>query len=156
MNTKKFVLIQGYDLQGLEVTSSTLSWAPFLTIDDCDETGRNCKKNFGYLGDYMEFIAGAMNFTLVSYQDVDRDWGVVPKSGPYNRSGEWGGVMGDVIMGNKDLSLSAWAWLPSRYGLLDFTPIAKRKLVIMWTPKNPETGRGHYFPCKKSFTQSCP
>ena len=30
---------------------------------------------------------------------MDGDWGMIPKAGPYNMSGEWGGVMGDVING---------------------------------------------------------
>ena len=53
-------------------------------------------ENEGYLIDLSKMAENLFNFTLVSLRDPDNDWGVTPKSGPYNRSGTWGGVMGGV------------------------------------------------------------
>ena len=72
----------------------------------------------------------------------NNDWGTSPKSGPYNLSGTWGGVMGDVITKKYDLSLSGWVWNTARYPLAQFVPINKKTDVCAWTPKNPETDYG--------------
>ena len=47
----------------------------------------------------IEIFAKEFNFTHASHKNMDGDWGMLPKAGPYNMSGEWGGVMGDVING---------------------------------------------------------
>ncbi len=87
-------LQEDYDLQGLNVTSIALNWAPYLTIEDCDEQGTNCVKNFGALIDLARIVGRMFNLSVISTRDPDGDWGVYPKSGPHDYTGEWGGVMG--------------------------------------------------------------
>merc|ERR1712154_345821 len=99
-----------YDLNGLKVRATSLTWAPFLTIDDCNDEGLECAQYYGYLKDYMDAMATELNFTYDTYKDLNNDWGTSPKSGPYNLSGTWGGVMGDVVTKKFDLSLSGWVW----------------------------------------------
>ena len=70
------------------------------------------------------------------------DWGSIPKSGPYNLSGTWGGAFGDVINKKHDLSMSTWVWKIDRVTLVQFVPIAKDVNILVWTPKNPETDFG--------------
>ena len=82
-----FLVYQDFNLNGLSVTSITLSWAPFFTIDNCDKKHFKCATGYGYLGDYMDMLARRYNFTYISYKDQNDDWGTVPKEGPFNLSG---------------------------------------------------------------------
>ena len=59
-----------------------------------------------------------------SHKEPNDDWGLTPREGPFNRSGNWSGVMGNVIEGGYDLSLSSWYWLHERAHLMAFTPVA--------------------------------
>ena len=45
----------------------------------------------------MNIWARDYNFTWDVYRDENNDWGLFPKSGPYNISGNWTGVMGKSI-----------------------------------------------------------
>ena len=58
--------------------------------------------------------------------------------GPYNKSGEWVGVLGDVVKGRYQVSLNVWIWFPERNDFLDFVPIAKEKFLLSLIPKPPE------------------
>ena len=60
------------------------------------------------------------------------------KTGPYNLSGDWTGVMGDVVEGKYPLSLSAWSWMIERNGFLDFVPIIKENLLLSIVPQQPK------------------
>jgi hypothetical protein len=62
--------------------------------------------------------------------------------GPYNISGVWKGVMGDVVAGRYPISLSSWRWLIIRDPLVDFVPIVKDKAVLAVIPKPPEVDPG--------------
>ena len=53
------------------------------------------------------------------------------KTGPYNQSGEWKGVMGDVVSGKHSVSLSAWSWFIERDSFLDFVPVVKGTTPIL-------------------------
>ena len=75
----------------------------------------------------MEKTRQMFNFTYISLRDANNDWGIKPKSGPFNRSGTWGGVMGGVINGEYDTSLSAWYWIHSRVDLLSFAPVVRSR-----------------------------
>ena len=88
------------------------------------DDGMTCE-NEGYLIDLSKMAENLFNFTLVSLRDPDNDWGVTPKSGPYNRSGTWGGVMGGVINGEFDMSLSAWVWVFNRVDLVSFATVVR-------------------------------
>ena len=133
-------VIEEYDLQGLQVLGVTLSWAPFLTID-CNEEGKNCTTR-GFYHDFTNAMGRIMNFTWDSHADPNGDWGVRPISGPFNRSGEWGGVMGGVVNGDYMISLCQWVWLRERYGLLDFVSTTAEATMLAITPKPPEVDTG--------------
>ena len=59
-----------YNLNGLRVRATSLTWAPFLTIDDCNEEGLECAQYYGYLKDYMDAMATELNFTYDTYKDL--------------------------------------------------------------------------------------
>ena len=62
--------------------------------------------------------------------------------GPYNASGIWKGVMGDVIMGKYQMSLNSWIWTLERQPILDFVPITKDNPLLCLIPKPPEVDPG--------------
>ena len=69
-----------------------------------------------------------MNFTWkVKLSD---DWGSSPKSGPYNMSGEWEGIMGNVILNQYPFSVSSWSSTWERSFLLDHAAVLKGKFII--------------------------
>ena len=111
--------INEYNLEGIMIYSNTLSWMPYFNIKNCDDFGQNCEIE-GFLSDYMDAICSLLNCSWTSHAPPDGDWGVRPKSGPFNKSGEWGGAMGSIINGEYHLSLSQWVWTGDRYGLVDF------------------------------------
>ncbi len=90
-NTLKFdsrgVIIENYDFNGYQLVFTSLTWAPYLTVSDCDNEGRNCNF-YGFFGDMMDIYSTDFNFTWDIYADINNDWGLSPKSGPYNRSGK--------------------------------------------------------------------
>ncbi len=83
-------------MQGLHITSTSLTWVPYLSVSDCDEQGMDCNKNYGALVDIVALLEKRYNMTIHSYKDPNNDWGVYPKNGSHDYTGEWGGVMGDV------------------------------------------------------------
>ena len=135
-------ITEQFDLHGLEITSKSLTHAPYLTIDGCNEAGQECKENYGYLVDYMDIMAAKFNFTYTSHKDVNNDWGVQPKAGPFNASGVWGGVMGDVLRRRHDMSISIFQWTLSRSDLLQFAPVAKFRLALAVKPVPSDTDFG--------------
>jgi hypothetical protein len=136
-------IVEEYDLNGLTLGTIELNYTPYITMKDCDQNGRKCRSN-GYIKQYTDVLAKQFNFTYESHKEVNDDWGVLPKSGPYNRSGEWGGVLGDVIMAKYDLNLAAWIWSVKRYGLLSYVRIISITEVLIWTPKTKETDLGFF------------
>ena len=68
------------DLNGLKLVTTSMAWAPFLFISDCDSNGWNCTIS-GFLADLMFFWEKQLNFSLSLYQDKNGDWGTYPKSG---------------------------------------------------------------------------
>jgi hypothetical protein len=70
--------------------------------------------------DYTDVLAKKLNFTYESQREVDGDWGTLPKSGPYNRSGNWAGLMVGIINAKYDMSLSAWIRTTERYDIMSF------------------------------------
>ena len=139
-NTKR--IIESYNLQGLLVTSTSLTWAPFYTIDDCNEYGTKCGTSFGYLNDYMNLLAKKLNFTYASYKDLDGDWGTIPKAGPFCLNGTWGGVVGNVILKKYDMSISSYTWNIARSELMQFVPIVRTRRMLALTPKRPSVDFG--------------
>ena len=129
------LISEEFNLNGLRVTSTTLSWPPFYTVDNCDQDNFKCATGDGYLGDYMDMLARRYNFTYISYKDPNDDWGTVVKEGPQNLSGTWGGVMGDVINKKYDMSISAYWWTSARSSVLQFVPVTKDRNMLALTPQ---------------------
>ena len=97
------------------LASTSMPWAPYLTLDDCDEDGRACQQNHGASRDHFDMVARMFNFTTASYRDPNKDWGLYQKGGGHDlRTGVWGGVMGDVVMGRLGVYFSSprYAWRP--------------------------------------------
>ena len=140
------IVIEHYDFQGIEILSMTLSWAPFFTIENCDPDGKNCDC-YGFYGDFATEMGKIMNFTWDSHADPDNNWGVRPSSGPYNKSGIWGGAMGGVINGDYPMSLSQWVWIADRYNLVDFISTSSDYFLLALTPKPPEIDYGLFIRC---------
>ena len=134
-------IIENYNLHGLHIYSNTLTWAPFFTIENCNSEGKNCN-HFGLFHDFMDSASKIMNFTWESYEDPNGNWGVAPISGPFNKSGVWGGVMGSIVNGDYMISLSAWVWNIERYGLMDFISTSSDSFLLALTPKAPEVDTG--------------
>ena len=137
-----FLVLESYNLHGLHIRSTTLTWAPFLTIDDCNMKGLECKTNYGYLKDYMDLLGSKFNFTYVSHRNTENDWGVIPKKGPHNISGTWGGVMGDVINKKYDMSISTWYWKLDRVELVDMVPVVRGRMILVSAQQKPKTDFG--------------
>ena len=137
-----YLILESYNLQGLQIRSTTLTWAPFLTINDCNKMGLECRTNYGYLKDYMDLLALKFNFTYISHRNTENDWGVIPKEGPYNISGTWGGVMGDVINKQYDMSISTWYWKPERIKLVQFVPVVRGRMILVSARQKPKTDFG--------------
>ena len=95
-------LKEQFNLGGFKIESLTLSWAPYLTLGNCDAQGKNCQTVEGLLADYMNILANMFNFTWETYSSVDGKWGTRPLSGPANKSGTWGGVFGGVVNAEYD------------------------------------------------------
>ena len=133
---------EDFDLQGLAIKSISLTWAPYLTVGGCNEQGINCAVNDGYLGDYMDILADQFNFTFTSDKEPNGDWGIMPKSGPFNLSGDWGGVMGNVVTGKYDVSISAWDWNLERSNVVQYVLVTKNNKILVWEPKNPKIDFG--------------
>jgi hypothetical protein len=106
-------VMEDYDLNGLTLYSIALDWEPLATFKDCNSAGKKCS-SAGYLIDFIDVMSNMLNFTFEAHIDPDGDWGIIPISGPTNRSGVWGGVSGGLVNGNYAISVSAWIWIISR------------------------------------------
>lgn len=134
-------VLPSYNLQGLHLRSSTLSWAPYFTIENCDQAGESCD-TAGFLADLMDVMGRQLNFTWDSHAPPDGDWGVRPKSGPFNKSGVWGGAFGDIVNDDYMIGLSQWVWNKERYGLVDFVSINSNQVALALTPQQAELDTG--------------
>ena len=127
-----YLISEKFNLKGLKVTSTTLTWAPYYAFENCNEDGVDCN-TFGYLHDYVEILARRYNFTLVSHKNPENEWGSIPQDG------KWLGVLGDVVSKKYDLSISTWSWKTERLGVLQFVVVAKTRYVQVLTPSRPTT-----------------
>ena len=120
-----------YDMQGIHIKCSTLSWAPYLSLYDCNKNdGKSCKSE-GYLADLVDMMGSKQNFTWHCDAEPNNDWGVTQKSGPANVNGTWGGVLGDVTNGDYPLCLSSWTNTYSRVGMVDFVVAGEGSVHVM-------------------------
>ena len=143
------VAIEDYNMHGYNLVGTSLSWKPFMANENCDNTGRNCQ-NYGLVADLMDIWGKNYNFTWEVYADLDNDWGMFPLEGtPYNISGKWKGVMGDIVEGKYQLTINAWLFPLYRISILDFVPITKDGPILCLIPKLPEVDPG-------LFIRQCP
>ena len=71
------------NLEGIHINCLTLSWAPYLTLSDCDGGGKNCR-SVGYFADLMNIAGEHLNFTWSCDKEPNNDWGIMQISGPSN------------------------------------------------------------------------
>ena len=62
-----YTILEDYNLKGLKLTSISLPWMPFFTLEECDVNGTNCGIQNGYIKDYMEALSKDLNFTYNAY-----------------------------------------------------------------------------------------
>ena len=98
-----------FDLRGLKIRSLDLDWEPYVRIVDCDNN-KGCKVN-GFNIDMVDLIAGQLNFTYESTKEPNGEWGYEMLDGTAaSINANWSGVMGGVITGQYDMSLSSWLY----------------------------------------------
>ena len=129
-----YLVKERYDFQGLHISSTSDSWAPYYTIEDCNDLGLECAMSDGYFKDVIDILGARYNFTVISHKNLDGDWGLMPKSGPFSINGTWGGIMGDVINKKYDMCISAWTWNIDRHDMLQFSPMATTRKMCVLTP----------------------
>ena len=129
--------VEDFNLNGYNIVGTALSWKPFMEIENCDKNGRNCNY-YGIIPEMMDTWSKVYNFTWDVYRNVDNDWAVLPIDGPYNRSGTWKGVVGDVIMGRYQVSLSSWQWSDRYPNSVDYVQYSLERRIMCLVPKFPE------------------
>ena len=73
-------VVENYDLKGIKIHTNTMDWIPFISLADCDKRGMNCN-SYGSYVDLMNFWARDFNFTWEAHDNINKDWGLKPKSG---------------------------------------------------------------------------
>ncbi len=136
--THSYIVKEDYDLQGVSISSTSDTWPPFITFYNCSDGLKGCTESHGLLHDVSISIEQMFNFTLDSKQGQE-GWGVLPITGPFNLSGTWGGVKGDVLHGVDQMSLSPWAHLSQRVDLLDHVPLVlSSRSILLLVPQRPK------------------
>lgn len=138
---QKNQIIDSHNLEGLKLYSNVITWAPYFTLENCDDNGQNCDTK-GILNDYMNAMGRILNFSWTSHTPPDGNWGVQPLSGPFNKSGVWGGAMGSIVNGEYHLSITPWLWKLERNDLFDHVITGKDTLVLALTPNPAEVDFG--------------
>ena len=162
------------DLQGIEIKSITGEWAPYSTVTCKNDTtnpivDENHCELTGFYVDLINEAAKAMNFTWMS--DISDDWGLKPKAiemqkgnnsndkincfGTSNSSlqCQWGGIMGNVVLGNYHLSLSDWRYFYDRYHILDLAILFKNSpMAIIMIPATQSTATNEMTFLLRPFT----
>ena len=137
-NQKSVIVKSAYDndinLQGIHIPIITGEWKPYVKIDNCNQIGTKHDIK-GFAVDIMDGAADYMNFTWNA--EISDDWGMTPKSGPFNMSGEWGGVMGNVVLGNYEVSVNVWLLTLERSKVLDHAITLKNDPSVLLTKTLP-------------------
>ena len=134
-------IIEDYDLQGMHILSTTVSWPPYIYLnDECKSTKLNNKdcKPTGHLPDTLNAMGKIMNFTWECHGDLNDNYGTTPISGTPNENGTWGGVVGDVFLGNYHFSMSTWVWKEERQNMFDFATYVTDQTALAITLKAKE------------------
>lgn len=119
-------IIEHYDLQGVEITSQSLDWQPY-TIFEPNGT------SYGHLIDMTEQLAHLFNFTFRAIKEPHNDWGLQSQ-----HLKNLTGVLGNVIQGKVDLSLSLWIWNLERNAIVDFSIVMSDWEQLCFVPQMPK------------------
>lgn len=119
-------IIENYDLQGVEITSESLNWHPYTTYEPNGTT-------FGHLIDMTYYLSCMFNFTLRSTKEAHNDWGLQSEFRE-----KFSGVLGNVIQGKVDLSLSLWIWNLQRSISVDFCIVMSDWQQFLFVPQMPQ------------------
>ena len=142
LNFNEFGLVkEDYDLQGMHILSTTVSWPPYISLNqECKSKKlyNNKCRPYGHLVDALNAMAKMSNFTWECHADVNDNYGTTPLSGPANASGSWGGVVGDVFYGRYHFSMSTWVWKEERQDMFDFSIIVADQTALAITLKAKE------------------
>ena len=134
-------IIEDFDLQGMHILSTTVSWPPYIYLpDECKSKklyNDECKPK-GHLVDTLNAMGKIMNFTWECHGDLNDNYGTTPISGPPNENGTWGGVVGDVFLGNYHFSMSTWVWKEERQNMFDFATYVTDQTALAITLKAKE------------------
>ena len=134
------VISKTFNLQGMRIASISDTWTPYMILGDCyedDSEKEACEApTYGLMMDACQLIAQKFNFTIVSFKRKDGKWGTLPEEGtPFNMSGTWVGVMGDVMFGKYPVSINIWSSFPERNELLDLVPFSSDRAVLILAPQ---------------------
>ena len=88
--------------------------------------------------DTLNAMGKIMNFTWECHGDLNDNYGTTPISGPPNENGTWGGVVGDVFLGNYHFSMSTWVWKEERQNMFDFATYVTDQTALAITLKAKE------------------
>jgi hypothetical protein len=67
-----------------------------------------------------------------------------PISGPFNKSGIWGGAMGGIVNGQYMLGMANWVWNYERDDFLDFVSTGFDQILLAMTTKPIELDMGFF------------
>ena len=129
---------EDYDLQGMLIRSTTVSWPPYIFLSEGCKNPKNYNaecKAYGHLVDALNVMGKKSNFSWECHGDPNDNYGTTPLSGPANASGTWGGVVGDVFYGKYQFSMSTWVWKEERQDMFDFASIVTDQTALGMTLK---------------------
>ena len=121
-------------LEGLEIASITLPWAPYIIMKGCDKDGMQCKTD-DFLTDMFDGIGRISNSTFTTHKQLDDNWGLQPVSGPFNKSGIWDGVFGKVVNNQYPISINTWVYTIERNSLVDMASISNSRTCLVLIPQ---------------------
>ena len=129
-----------FNLNGLKLRSLDLDWYPYLWVSDCANDNKGCKVK-GFIVDMIDLIAKQLNFTYESAKEPNGVWGneMVDNSLP---NMNWTGVMGGVITGQYDLTLSAWRYTKHRSRFVSVSTFITSHRILVTTPNVPNIDFG--------------
>ena len=97
----------------------------------------------------MEFTF--KNYLLILPESGTRNPDIFSKnshcSGPYNSSGEWGGVMGNVVNSKYQLSVNSWMYILERFKVLDYATILDSKMAMFLFPDESQNDLKFFIRC---------
>ena len=139
-----------FDLKGLSIRSIDLDWEPYVWISDCENDNEGCIVR-GFNVDMVDLIAEQLNCTYESTKEPNDKWGNEMVDAADSMNANWSGVMGGVITGQYDMSLTAWLYQEKRSKFLSFSHVDNRGLVLVATPNVPNIDFGLFL---RPFTTS--